>query len=91
MVEEVEWKAVVSRFRLRIGELVAGVLPPGVLNVVSGDDKQPFNVGRHLSAHADVASVSFTGSVPTGPTCRLKEDTCGSAPECSGCDRVLCS
>jgi acyl-CoA reductase-like NAD-dependent aldehyde dehydrogenase len=51
---------------LRIAALVSSILPPGVLNVVTGDDKRPFNVGRHLVEHDDVAAVSFTGSGPTG-------------------------
>jgi acyl-CoA reductase-like NAD-dependent aldehyde dehydrogenase len=51
---------------LRIARIVADLLPPGVLNIVTGDDKKPFNVGRFLVAHPDVAAVSFTGSVPTG-------------------------
>ena len=38
----------------------------GVVNVVSGDDKQEFNVGAYLSNHPKVKLVSFTGSVPTG-------------------------
>ncbi|AIO69290.1 NAD-dependent phenylacetaldehyde dehydrogenase [Burkholderia oklahomensis] len=48
---------------LRLAELAteAGV-PPGALNVVNGDG----NVGRMLIDHADVAKVSFTGSVATG-------------------------
>ena len=42
------------------------VLPPGVLNVVGGNDKAAFNVGKHLSNHPGINKVSFTGSVPTG-------------------------
>ena len=37
-------------------------LPPGVLNVVSGDNA----LGAQLTAHPDVKKISFTGSVPTG-------------------------
>ncbi|EOD42182.1 putative aldehyde dehydrogenase [Emiliania huxleyi CCMP1516] len=51
---------------LRMGEILQSALPPGVLNVVTGDDKQRFNVGAHLTSHAGVSKVSFTGSVPTG-------------------------
>jgi phenylacetaldehyde dehydrogenase len=48
---------------LRLAELasLAGV-PAGVLNVVNGDG----SVGQQLIAHAGIAKVSFTGSVPTG-------------------------
>src|SRR4051794_37356056 len=48
---------------LRFAELVADVLPPGVLNVVTGDGP---NVGEPLVSHPDVSMVSLTGSVPTG-------------------------
>jgi betaine-aldehyde dehydrogenase/aminobutyraldehyde dehydrogenase len=48
---------------LRYAELVAEVLPPGVLNVVTGDGP---NVGEAIVRHPDVALVSLTGSVRTG-------------------------
>ena len=52
---------------LAVGELVAGAFPPGVLNVIGGDDAgQPFNVGAHLTSHPGVDKVSFTGSIRTG-------------------------
>jgi acyl-CoA reductase-like NAD-dependent aldehyde dehydrogenase len=51
---------------LKIGELLKDVFPTGVFNVVSGDDKQEFNVGAYLSQHPKVNMVSFTGSVATG-------------------------
>lgn len=47
---------------LRMGELLAPVLPPGVLNVVSGGD----DLGAQLTAHPVPRKISFTGSVPTG-------------------------
>ena len=47
---------------LRVGALAQRVLPPGVLNVVSGGDE----AGVALVAHPAVAKVSFTGSVATG-------------------------
>jgi len=47
---------------LRLGELLAGELPPGLLNVVSGGDE----IGRRLVEHPLVRKVSFTGSVATG-------------------------
>ena len=51
---------------LALARAVSDALPPGVLNIVAGDDGRPFNVGSHLSHHAGVDKVSFTGSVPTG-------------------------
>jgi acyl-CoA reductase-like NAD-dependent aldehyde dehydrogenase len=47
---------------LRIGELLRGVLPPGVLNVVSGGDA----LGAWMTAHPVPRKISFTGSVATG-------------------------
>ena len=47
---------------LALGTILAGVLPPGVLNVVSGGDE----LGAWMTSHPAVAKISFTGSVPTG-------------------------
>lgn len=47
---------------LRFGEIAQGVLPPGVLSVVSGDNE----LGPQLTAHPDIAKISFTGSTETG-------------------------
>ncbi|MGU3497784.1 aldehyde dehydrogenase family protein [Mycobacterium sp. C31M] len=38
-------------------------LPPGVLNVITGDGEP---VGAHLAGHADVRKVAFTGSTAVG-------------------------
>jgi betaine-aldehyde dehydrogenase/aminobutyraldehyde dehydrogenase len=48
---------------LRFAELVADILPPGVLNVISGDGPR---VGEAIVKHPDVSMVSLTGSVGTG-------------------------
>jgi betaine-aldehyde dehydrogenase len=48
---------------LRFAELAAEVLPPGVLNVVTGPG-QP--TGEALISHPDVDMVGLTGSVDTG-------------------------
>jgi len=47
---------------LRLVELLQTALPPGVLNLVAGDD----SLGPVLTAHPDVAKVAFTGSCATG-------------------------
>lgn len=47
---------------LKMGEVLAAVLPPGVLNVVSGGDE----LGGWMTAHPLVRKISFTGSVATG-------------------------
>jgi acyl-CoA reductase-like NAD-dependent aldehyde dehydrogenase len=46
---------------LVFGEIAAGVLPPGVLNVVTGGPE----AGDALVTHPDVKRIAFTGSVPT--------------------------
>ena len=49
---------------LAFAELVAAVgLPPGVLNIVTGDGK----VGAMLVEHPDVDKIAFTGSTEVGP------------------------
>jgi acyl-CoA reductase-like NAD-dependent aldehyde dehydrogenase len=47
---------------LLFGELSRGVLPPGVLNMLSGGNQ----VGAWMSEHPVPRMVSFTGSVATG-------------------------
>jgi acyl-CoA reductase-like NAD-dependent aldehyde dehydrogenase len=47
---------------LRLGEILRDVLPPGVLNVVSGGDE----LGAWITQHPAVRKISFTGSVATG-------------------------
>jgi 2-formylbenzoate dehydrogenase len=48
---------------LRLGELLADVLPPGVLNVVTGHGAV---AGDALVRHPDVRRIGFIGSVATG-------------------------
>lgn len=47
---------------LRLFELVSQTLPPGVINVISGDDE----LGAAVSNHGRVAKIVFTGSIATG-------------------------
>jgi acyl-CoA reductase-like NAD-dependent aldehyde dehydrogenase len=47
---------------LWVGQAMTSVLPPGVLNVVTGDDE----LGRRMIAHPVPRKVSFTGSVASG-------------------------
>jgi acyl-CoA reductase-like NAD-dependent aldehyde dehydrogenase len=47
---------------LKLGEVLRAVLPPGVLNVVTGGDE----VGAWLTQHPDISKISFTGSTATG-------------------------
>jgi len=47
---------------LKMGELLSQVLPPGVLNVVSGGDE----LGKWMTSHPVPRKISFTGSVATG-------------------------
>jgi 1-pyrroline dehydrogenase len=48
---------------LRLMELAEGILPPGVLNVITGDGVP---AGEALVKHPDVRLVSLTGDVATG-------------------------
>jgi 1-pyrroline dehydrogenase len=48
---------------LRFAELTAEILPPGVLNVITGDGVP---VGEGIVKHPDVRMVSLTGDVATG-------------------------
>jgi acyl-CoA reductase-like NAD-dependent aldehyde dehydrogenase len=47
---------------LKLGEIVRDILPPGVLNVVSGGNE----LGSWLTQHKDIRKISFTGSTETG-------------------------
>ena len=47
---------------LRLAELIGGILPPGVFNVVPGGRE----AGSVLTTHRDVAMIALIGSVPTG-------------------------
>ena len=48
---------------LRFAQLAAEILPPGVLNVITGDGVP---VGEAIVKHPDVRLVSLTGDVATG-------------------------
>ncbi|MBS0613239.1 MAG: aldehyde dehydrogenase family protein [Proteobacteria bacterium] len=47
---------------LRMVELMNSVLPPGVINIVTGDAE----VGNRMSVHPGIDKIVFTGSVNTG-------------------------
>ena len=47
---------------LKLGELLRDILPPGVLNVVTGGDE----LGKWMTSHPVPRKISFTGSVATG-------------------------
>jgi aldehyde dehydrogenase (NAD+) len=47
---------------LKIGEVLRDLLPPGVLNVVSGGDA----LGPWMTSHPGIDKISFTGSTQTG-------------------------
>jgi len=47
---------------LLLGELSQDILPPGVLNIISGGN----DLGRWPTEHPGVDKISFTGSGPTG-------------------------
>ena len=47
---------------LMLGEILRDIIPPGVLNVVSGGDE----LGAMMTSHKAPRKISFTGSVETG-------------------------
>src|SRR5689334_791226 len=63
---------------LLFAELVADVgLPPGVLNVLSGDGE----TGKHIVAHPDIDKIAFTGSTEVGRA--IRRATAGSGKKLS--------
>jgi acyl-CoA reductase-like NAD-dependent aldehyde dehydrogenase len=56
---------------LRLVELMNQILPPGVINVVTGGP----DVGTHLATHPGIDKIVFTGSIATG-----KKVMSGGAP-----------
>jgi acyl-CoA reductase-like NAD-dependent aldehyde dehydrogenase len=47
---------------LRMIELIAAALPPGLVNVIAGGDA----LGAEISRHERIGKIVFTGSIPTG-------------------------
>ncbi|OIW30388.1 aldehyde dehydrogenase-like protein [Coniochaeta ligniaria NRRL 30616] len=47
---------------LKLGELAMPIFPPGVFQVLSGED----SLGPWMTSHPDIDMISFTGSIPTG-------------------------
>jgi acyl-CoA reductase-like NAD-dependent aldehyde dehydrogenase len=47
---------------LKLGELIADVLPPGVINFIADAN----DLGDVLTKHPDIRKISFTGSTATG-------------------------
>ncbi|KAK7961696.1 aldehyde dehydrogenase [Apiospora aurea] len=47
---------------LKLGELAMAMFPPGVVQVVSGDDE----LGPWMTEHPGIDMIAFTGSIPTG-------------------------
>jgi len=47
---------------LKLGELANEIFPAGVVNILADNN----HLGAAISAHPDIAKVTFTGSTPTG-------------------------
>lgn len=47
---------------LKLGEIGMSVFPPGVFQVLSGDD----SLGPWMTGHPDIDMITFTGSIATG-------------------------
>ncbi|HET7419426.1 MAG TPA: gamma-aminobutyraldehyde dehydrogenase [Candidatus Dormibacteraeota bacterium] len=60
VLKPAEWTPLTA---LRLAELAADILPPGVLNVITGDGEP---VGAGIVRHPGVGMVSLTGDVATG-------------------------
>ena len=50
---------------IRLVEIMNEVLPAGVVNVVTGSDKD-LSIGAAMSSHPDIRKIVFTGSCATG-------------------------
>ena len=48
---------------LKLAEVIGGIVPPGVLNVVNGSGAE---IGKALASNKRIAKVSFTGETVTG-------------------------
>ena len=57
---------------LAVGRAIADIVPAGTVNILSGGN----DLGAWLTSHADIAKISFTGSVATGR--RVLESAAGS-------------
>lgn len=47
---------------LKLVEMAQSVFPPGVIQIIGGDDA----IGPMFTAHPDIRKISFTGSTATG-------------------------
>lgn len=47
---------------LKLGELIADIAPPGVINIIADNN----DLGAAITSHPGIAKISFTGSTPTG-------------------------
>ncbi|KOS21728.1 putative aldehyde dehydrogenase-like protein [Escovopsis weberi] len=47
---------------LKLGEIATSIFPPGVYQVLTGDDE----LGPWMTAHPGIDMITFTGSIPTG-------------------------
>ena len=47
---------------LRLAELIKDVAPPGVVNIITGED----SLGPLMTSHPDIDKITFTGSTATG-------------------------
>ena len=57
---------------IRLVEILNDVLPPGVVNVVTGDNE----IGARMSRHPGIAKLTFTGSTATGQ--KIMESAAGT-------------
>lgn len=68
--------------------LIAGALPPGVVNIVTG---LPQEIGDALTRHPRIAKIGFTGSIPSarGIICNAAETIKSVTAELGGNDAAI--
>jgi aldehyde dehydrogenase (NAD+) len=75
VLKPAEWTSLTA---LAFAELCDAIgLPPGVVNIVTGDGR----VGEMIVRHAGLAKIAFTGSTEVGK--RIREQTAGSGKKLS--------
>ena len=64
----------------QIREICREILPPGVLNVITGGDE----LGKGMTAHPDISKIAFTGHTTPGATsCARPQPLSSASPSSS--------
>ena len=69
-------------------EVIGDIVPPGVINVVTGPGGE---IGKALAANPRIAKVAFTGETPMTPAgCAERHSGAGSSATRDDGDRTVC-